>query len=165
MIFLTIGSHEPFNRLVKAVDVWAGDAGNGSAVFGQITSRARHIPEHFQYVASMEPSDYARRCSQADLIISHVGLGTIITALTFGTPALLMPRRGHLGETRNDHQVATARHLGDRPGLYIAETEDDLPALLDKLTSMGGAARSSDGLSPVADARLTGALRDFIFRE
>ena len=163
MIFLTIGSHEPFDRLVRAVDAWAGASGQGARVFGQITDRAGHIPQNFEHVAKIGPEDYTRRCTEADLIVSHVGMGTILTALSVGTPALLMPRRGHLGETRNDHQVATARHLSDRPGLHIAETEDDLPALLDRLRDGTGAA-PSDRLSPVADPQLTTALREFIFR-
>lgn len=165
MIFLTIGSHEPFDRLVRAVDAWAGASGQGGRIFGQITDRAGHVPQNFEHVAKIGPEEYTRCCSEADLIVSHVGMGTILTALSLGTPALLMPRRGHLRETRNDHQVATARHLGDRPGLTIAETEDDLPALLDRLTGQTATAQSSDHLlSPVADPRLTDALREFIFR-
>ncbi len=164
MIFLTIGSHEPFDRLVSALDSWAGTSGQGGQIFGQITSRANHIPQYFEHVATLDPDDYNRRCAEAALIVSHVGMGTILTALSTGTPALLLPRRGHLGETRNDHQLATARHLGDRRGLYIADTEDDLPDLLDSLTAKSGEAVPPEGLSPVADPRLTSALRDFIFK-
>lgn len=162
LIFLTIGSHEPFDRLVRCVDDWAGDTGGGARIFGQITVRASHMPQNFEYVATVRPAEYTRRCTEADLIVSHVGMGTILTALSVGTPALLMPRRGRLGETRNDHQIATARHLGDRPGLHIAETEGELPAMLSRLT--GEASASFDRLSAVADPRLTATLRDYIFR-
>jgi UDP-N-acetylglucosamine transferase subunit ALG13 len=38
-------------------------------------------------------------------------MGTIITVLEVGRPLLVVPRLGSLGETRNDHQVTTARRL------------------------------------------------------
>ena len=44
MIFLTIGSHEPFDRLVRYVDEWCAERGRDDAVFGQITKRAEYIP-------------------------------------------------------------------------------------------------------------------------
>lgn len=163
MIFLTIGSHEPFDRLVRALDVWAGQTGQGARVFGQITARAGHIPQHFEHVATLDPADYAARCAKAELIVSHVGMGTILTALQTGTPALLLPRKGALGETRNDHQIATAKKFIDRPGLSIVMEEADLGAALDQALAKPATA-SETRLSPVADPRLTGALRDFIFR-
>ena len=162
MIFLTIGSHEPFDRLVRAVDDWAGAHGRGGDVFGQITARATYVPRNFEYVAALDPAGYAARCAEANLIVAHAGMGTILTALQTGTPALLLPRRGDLDETRNDHQMATARKFEGRAGLHVAMDEADLPALLDRLSTEGAGAY--ERLPLVAQPRLIGALRDFIFQ-
>ena len=162
MIFLTIGSHEPFDRLVRAVDDWAGVTGQGARVFGQITARASYKPTYFDHAPTLTPSDYSARCAAAELIVSHAGMGTILTALQTGTPALLLPRKGSLGETRNDHQIATAKKFEGRQGLSVVMDEADLPAALDH--ALSGAAKSAARLAPVADPRLIGALRDFIFR-
>ena len=161
MIFLTIGSHEPFDRLVRAVDAWAGATGQGARVFGQITARAAYRPEHFDHVATLSPAEYAARCAGADLIVSHAGMGTILTALQTGTPALLLPRKGSLGETRNDHQIATARKFMGRPGLTVVMDEAGLPAALDACLAAGKT--TAERLPPVAEPRLTDAIRRFIF--
>ena len=162
MIFLTIGSHEPFDRLVRAVDTWAREGGQGARVFGQITGRAEYTPGHFDYVATLSPAEYGARCADAELIVSHAGMGTILTALQTGTPALLLPRKGALGETRNDHQIATAKKFEGRSGLTVVMDESDLPAALENC--LAGASKPVERLPSVADPRLTGALRNFIFQ-
>ena len=162
MIFLTIGSHEPFDRLVRALDAWAGASGREARVFGQITARARYIPEHFDHVATLTPAEYAAHCADARLIVSHAGMGTILTALQAGTPALLFPRRASLGETRNDHQIATAKKFYGRQGLTFVMDQAELPHALDAALASGGS--GAKPLSSVAEVRLTDAIRNFIFK-
>lgn len=163
MIFLTIGTHEPFDRLVRAVDDWAARRGTGAQIFGQITEpRAEALrPQHFPWVARLTPEDYERRFLSANLIVSHAGMGSILTALQYNKPIVVMPRRGHLHETRNDHQFTTVRELGARPGIRVAEDEAALPAALDAaLAEM--TAPSGGPIAPVAAPGFTDALRSFL---
>ena len=159
-MFVTIGSHEPFDRLIRAVDAWAGARGCGDQIFGQITDRAAYQPQHFECVGHLDPAAYGARFDAADVIISHAGMGSIITALTTPKPIVVLPRRGHLGETRNDHQYDTLKGLGEKPGLFAAMTEDDLPGLLDRVMDEG--ASTGDALGPFAQPSLTDALKSFI---
>lgn len=163
MIFLTIGTHEPFDRLVRAVDDWCAATGRGAEVFGQITDRAGYRPAHFETVDRLTPEAYRARCRDAALIVSHAGMGSIITALTYRTPIIVLPRRGHLRETRNDHQYATAQRLGSRPGIFIAMTEADLAPHLDRLAGGAEPGQTSE-IGSYADRKLTDALRELIFR-
>ena len=160
MIFLTIGTHEPFDRLVRAVDEWCAARGRAD-VFGQITDRAIYLPRHFEHVGQMAPAAYRDACERADFLVAHAGMGAIITALTLAKPIVVMPRRGHLGETRNDHQFATAAKLGAKPGIHVAETEAELPAVLDRLAAGAGAA-AAPAIGPFAEERLIFALRGLI---
>ncbi len=160
MIFLTIGTHEPFDRLVRAVDEWCAARGRAD-VFGQITDRAIYLPRHFEHVGQMAPTAYRDACEGANFLIAHAGMGAIITALTLAKPIAVMPRRGHLGETRNDHQFATAAKLGTKPGIHVAETEAELPAVLDRLAAGAGAA-AVPALGEFAEERLISALRRLI---
>jgi UDP-N-acetylglucosamine transferase subunit ALG13 len=163
LIFLTIGTHEPFERLVRAVDDWCASRGTGPQVFGQITEPkpgAWH-PQHFDWVARLAPQEYEQRFAAARLIVSHAGMGSILTALQHAKPIVVMPRRGHLHETRNDHQFATVGRLGDRPGIHIAEDEIQLGPVLDRVLA------ESSGLQAVpipalADSQFTDALRAFL---
>jgi UDP-N-acetylglucosamine transferase subunit ALG13 len=161
VIFLTVGTHEPFDRLVRAVDEWAKERGFGKHVFGQVTNNATYFPTAFEWVANLEPSDFHDRCVAADFVVSHAGMGTIINVLSIGKPIVVLPRRGHLGETRNDHQQATALRLSRRPGLHVAMSDEDLPQLLDDVVSDNGM-HADRPISRFADEQLISAIRSFI---
>jgi UDP-N-acetylglucosamine transferase subunit ALG13 len=160
VIFLTIGTHEPFDRLVKAVDEWCLTTGNRE-VFGQITDKGVYRPTCFEWVGRIEPETFEKKCAQADFLIAHAGMGSIITAMTLAKPIVVLPRRGHLSETRNDHQFATARKLQGKPGIFVAMSEAELPAVLDELVACRGAVHTRT-IGPFAEERLIDTLRNFI---
>ena len=162
MIFLTIGTHEPFPRLVRAVDAWCAASGHGGDLFGQITDQgaAAYTPGNFKWVGRLTPQEYGDRISRADLIISHAGMGSIITALSMQKPIVILPRRGHLRETRNDHQFATMERFAGRPGIFAARDEHELPGLL--AGAADGDATEMGKLSQFGDGQLIEALRTFI---
>ena len=114
MILLTIGSHEPFDRLVETIDTWCTTRDCGNRVFGQITEHAGYVPSSFQTVAMLDPIEYRERCQTAELIVSHAGMGSIITAMSLGKPILVMPRRG---PSRRDEKRPSVRngHAIPRP--------------------------------------------------
>lgn len=161
MIFLTVGTQLPFDRLVKALDSWAGARGR-SDIFGQIADPGPegYRPKNFPFTANVPPADFQQRCRDAALIVAHAGMGSLITAMTFGKPILVMPRRGHLNEHRNDHQFATAEKLGNRPGVAVALDEAELAAKLDAMAAEGTA--DAAGLPPFADEKLIAAVRSAI---
>lgn len=162
MIFLTIGTQGPFDRLVQAVDAWCKAKGRGAEIFGQIARpKPGSEPEHFDWVERLAPAEFNRRFAEASLIISHAGMGTIISALQAGKQIVVMPRRFDLGEHRNDHQVATVKQLGTRPGIFVARDETELEARIDQALA---ATHSTDTqkLSKFADPRFTSALRKLI---
>lgn len=130
MIFLTVGSSDPFDRIVRAVDEWAASRGR-TDVFAQI-GRAQYEPRHIEAVPFLSPSEFRERVRAARLLVAHAGMGSIITALEAGRPIIVMPKRARLGEHRNDHQVATAKRLGQRPGITVAWDEKDLLTKLDR---------------------------------
>ncbi len=131
MIFLTVGAQMPFDRLVRAVDAWAARAGNGS-IFAQI-GRGGYRPAHLRHVEFLEPRAFRNAFNAATAIVAHAGMGTIINALELGKPILVMPRRGDLAETRNDHQLATARRFRELGLVEVAFDETELPDRLDQV--------------------------------
>lgn len=163
MIFLTIGTHEPFDRLVRAVDDWCLATGRQKTLFGQITEprAGGYAPQHFRWVARLSPEDYADQVARADLLVSHAGMGSILTALHLGKPIVIMPRRGHLRETRNDHQFTTVQRLGHRPGIHVATDETELPAVLEHAIAHL-ADPAGERIPPLADAAFTDMLRTFL---
>jgi UDP-N-acetylglucosamine transferase subunit ALG13 len=158
VIFVTVGTDGPFDRLVRAVDCWAGETGR-TGVYAQI-GRSRLEPSHIQYVQFLEPPEFAERFRSASIVVSHAGMGTILTALHHGKPVLVMPRRASLGEQRNEHQLATARHLLELGKVRVAFDEQELRAQLDRLDDVSACAT----IGAYAQPELIGAIRSFIHR-
>jgi len=128
VIFLTVGTQLPFDRLVEAVATWSRRHADRT-VFAQIGASALRPP--FESVATLSGPDYARVFEQAEVVVAHVGIGTVLDGLRLRKPLICMPRDHARGEHRNDHQFATARHLSTKVFLALAWTESDVPALLD----------------------------------
>lgn len=158
MIFLTIGSMFPFDRLVRAMDAWAAEAGAGEDVFAQIGAGA-YEPAHMRWVRRLDRAAYAGAMAEARLIVAHAGVGSVVTAGEMGKPIVVMPRRAALGEHTSDHQVETVSWLRGKPGLVVADTEADLPA---RIAEAAAAAGAGARLSNTADSGLIERLRLFI---
>jgi UDP-N-acetylglucosamine transferase subunit ALG13 len=156
VIFVTVGSSMAFDRLVRAVDEWAGLHGR-TDVFAQI-GQSDYQPKHIKVAQFMDPPEFRELVRSANLIVAHAGMGSIITALELGKPIVVMPRREHLGETRSDHQVATARHFERQPNIIVAYDETELPAKIDRAETLPLTNQGLPGASP----RLISTVRDFI---
>ena len=152
MIFVTVGAQMPFDRLVRAVDDWAGKRGRRD-VFAQVGPTS-FCPANIPYAKFLEPPDFDSKVREASVIVAHAGMGSILTALEVGKPILIMPRRGDLKETRNDHQVATARRFQGRTAVAFDETE--LAQRLDEIDSLSAASRISSRASDLLAQSLLG---------
>ena len=157
MIFITVGTDMPFDRLIKAVDGWAKER-NRTDVFAQIGEGA-WTPEFIDSVPFLSPSEFATRCRESSVIVAHAGMGTILSSLHAGKPLLVMPRRASLGEQRNEHQLATARHMEGEGKVTVAFDEEDLVKRLDSLEDLS----SKPAIGPYASDELVQGLRNFIF--
>ena len=163
-IFLTVGTQLPFDRLVRAVDIWAAD--RHDYIFGQIAEPGPvgHVPRNFDWVPHLDPESFRKRFAAADLIVAHAGMGSLISALVARKPIVIVPRRTTLGEQRNDHQLATARRFGGRPGVTACMEATEIGPALDRLTS-GPLDVADKPISREADLDLVDTLRVFIWHE
>ncbi|MCX8495495.1 MAG: glycosyltransferase [Akkermansiaceae bacterium] len=158
MIFITVGTDQPFDRLVKVVDHWVRRTGRADVV-AQI-GKGGWRPESMRAVEFIEPPEFTRYLLQADVVISHAGMGTILSALHHGKPLLVMPKLASLGEHRNDHQTATARKMMAIHGVNVAFNEVELARNLDHLSEL----EAPHKIGHSASESLLAGLRDFIFR-
>lgn len=131
MIFVTVGAQLPFDRLIKAVDVWAGQH-RDTEVFAQ-TGKGKYRPVYIEYSEFLSPAEFDSRVDAADFLIGHAGMGTIITAIEYAKPLLVMPRDAALGEHRNNHQMDTVKHFAPRQHFNIAYNEKDVGGQIDIL--------------------------------
>ena len=157
MIFVTVGTDQPFDRMLRVIDAWARE-NNRRDVFAQVGVGAWK-PHFIESVEFLEPREFKRRFNEASLIISHAGMGTILSALLHGKPILVMPKRASLGEHRNEHQLATARRMMETGNVNVAFDERELRQRLDGLDELV----PCDKISPFATGSIIQGLRDFIF--
>lgn len=159
MIFATVGTQLPFDRLLLALDTWAA-LHRHVPVIAQ-TGRSSRTYAHLQTCAHLDQSAFAATLAAARVVVAHAGMGTILTALDLGKPLILMPRRVALGEHRNDHQQDTAAEMARLPAVTVVETSEALCVALNRAI----AAPAAPGAPGVAAAPrpLIEAVRSFIW--
>nr|WP_200354839.1 glycosyltransferase [Pelagicoccus mobilis] len=155
-IFVTVGSDVPFDRLLKAMDEWADSTKLKVEIFAQV-GNSDYSPQYFEYTKFLTPSEFKTRLSNCDYVVAHTGMGTILSALRQQKPILTLPRHGSLGETRNDHQIATANHLLELGIIEVAFDETELKQKLEKLSKNA----SSSDIPQWASNELTKKLNSF----
>jgi UDP-N-acetylglucosamine transferase subunit ALG13 len=156
MIFVTVGTQLPFDRLIRSMDGWA--KATHANVFAQVGPASSYKPEYIRTRADMSPEEFDEAMDEAHIIVAHAGMGTILSGLERGKPVIIMPRRAIHGEHRNDHQLATAAKLAHLGGLHVAEDEQALLRLLSDLALL----KNGPALASAASQGLITAIREFI---
>ena len=134
MIFLTVGTVLPFDRLVRAVDQAIEMGLITAPVFAQIGCTGLR-PRHMEWTPALGKSDFDRKIAEATFVIGHAGMGSMMIALERRKRLLVMPRRRRYGEHVNDHQVASARRFAELGCVLAAYDSDELPARLREIES------------------------------
>jgi len=140
VIFVTVGTQLPFDRLIRFIDDIAPDL--TEPVFAQ-TGASTYVPRNIEWAAMVSAKEFSDLMAKVSVIVAHAGIGTIISAQRDIKPLILMPRLASQNEHRNDHQVATVKSLKGRSGIYIANTQDELRALLTSKLAAPDALQSS----------------------
>lgn len=127
MIFATIGTQLPFDRLISMLDELAPLL--GEEVVAQVNHGSYH-PRNIKTVDFLSPDEFSQLFSQARLVIAHAGMGTILSALQQQKPIIIFPRIAALGEHRNEHQMSTAIKMREQGWCYVATGQEELKSLL-----------------------------------
>jgi UDP-N-acetylglucosamine transferase subunit ALG13 len=156
MIFVTVGHQTPYDRLIRLVDQWA-DQNRRHDLFAQV-GRATYRPRYFLFEEFLSPAEFDRHLRDCTAVVGHAGTGSIIQSLLMGKPMLVLPRLSRLYETRNDHQVGTARHFAAAGQILMAENDDDFVRQLGAVESF--CPRSVIGKA--ASPQLISEIRQFV---
>ncbi len=132
MIFLTVGTQFPFDRLVRAIDKVIGENGFEEKIFAQVGC-STYCPHNFESLPSLEKEIFDKYINEASAIIAHAGMGTIIASLEHNKPLLVMPRLKKYGEVVNDHQMAIAKKFEQLGHILVAQTEKELAEKIKQL--------------------------------
>ncbi len=155
MIFVTVGTQLPFDRMIAMIDDLAAEL--SLEVFAQ-TADPTASYTHIKHAPFLTPDEYDDIIGRTTVLVGHAGIGTILTAKRVEKPVIVMPRKASLGEHRNEHQLATARHLEGHEGVYVAHDRARLATLLQTPDLTPASFRDTP-----EKTRLQTYLRDFVY--
>jgi len=125
MLFLTVGTHEQqFNRLLEAIDTLVETGRIQDEVFAQI-GYCTYTPRHYEATTMMPYKQMQTYLHDADVVVSHGGPSTFMSAMAFGKVPVVVPRMEKYGEHVNDHQVDFVKAVYERYGSIIPVYEID----------------------------------------
>lgn len=127
MIFVTIGTQAPFDRFIKIIDEIAPQL--DEEIVAQVYMSGVEV-KNIRTINFLAPDEFNGLFKKARLIVSHAGMGTILSALQQQKPIIIFPRIAALGEHRNEHQLATAQKFKELGNVYVAMNEEELKILL-----------------------------------
>lgn len=154
MIFVTIGTQAPFDRFIKAIDKIAANI--NEEIIAQ-TYKSEYQTKNIKTVDFLAPDEFNKLFNDARMIVSHAGMGTIISAMQQEKPIIIFPRIAALGEHRNEHQMATAKKMKELGYVHVAFDEKELKRLL-----LSDNIKCLHKLSDSASQSLIDSISDFI---
>lgn len=147
MILVVTGTEQfAFDRLVRHVDELRGKGKILDDVFMQLGS-CQYVPRHCHSTRFLDFSDLSKRVDSADMVIAHAGAGTTLLCVERGKRLILVPRRKHLSEHVDDHQVPFARMMAELGVAHLVFDVADLESAIDSLrhcAARPGAPRRDD---------------------
>ncbi|MCB1000457.1 MAG: hypothetical protein KDB40_14265 [Acidimicrobiales bacterium] len=121
-VFVTVGTFAyPFDRLLRRVrevvpSEWTLVVQHGAS--DPVPGADNH--------ATLGYDAIRRELGRASVVVAHLGVGTLMTALAVGTPIVAVPRRRAHGEVVDDHQVELLERLRSTRGVTVVAEVDDL---------------------------------------
>lgn len=105
LIFVTLGTQDkPFSRLLEAVEKAISDGFINEEVVVQ-AGFTKYKSDKMKIFDLIGQEEFSAFMNQADLLITHGGVGSIITGLNLGKKVIAAPRLAQYGEHVNDHQL------------------------------------------------------------
>lgn len=123
MIVVTVGTNEqPFERLVGAA---AGLRPLRGELIVQFGSSAR-TSGYGSWVDFLPFDELERLMSEADAVVCHAGVGSILLAHRCGHRPVVVPRVAGNDEAVDDHQIPFAQRMADAGLVTLVMDTDEL---------------------------------------
>lgn len=107
MIFVILGTHElEFKRLLEYLEKMNI---NEDVV---IQSGNTHFTSNkYKIIPFLDPNEFKNYIEKSDLVITHGGVGSILTGLRYKKKVITMPRLSKYKEHNDDHQLEICNKL------------------------------------------------------
>jgi len=139
VIFVTLGTHQqPFDR---ALDLVSALPRPDALLVQHGATQARPSLPGIEWLDYLDWEPLTARMRDAEVVITHAGVGSAVTAIRAGKKPVLLPRLARYGEHVDDHQLELAERLaefdlavvcgpGERLEVPVAEARTGIPRSL-----------------------------------
>lgn len=132
MILILLGTQDkPFNRLLEAVDKAINDGYIKEEVIAQI-GFTKYKSKNIKTFELIPKEEYENIIGRADLIITHAGVGSILTGLNKNKKVIAAARLKEYGEHTNNHQLQILNELYKKGYILRLDDFNDLPKVLEE---------------------------------
>lgn len=122
MIFVTLGTQAyPFDRLLRGLEGLDEElvVQGGASTFR---------PDGATWFDFLDFSQLVEHVLAARVVVSHAGVGSVMTAVTEGKRPVVVPRLARYGEAVDDHQLPFARRIDGAGLVRLVEDPAELAA-------------------------------------
>ena len=122
MIFVTVGTQDkPFTRLLEAIEKAIEDKSIEDEVIVQ-AGYTKYESKKMKVLEYIPFDKFGEYIENADVIITHGGVGSIVSAVKKGKKVVAVARLAEFGEHTNDHQLQVIEKMS-KDG-YIIDGND-----------------------------------------
>jgi UDP-N-acetylglucosamine transferase subunit ALG13 len=133
-VVVSVGTDShPFDRLIRAVEGWIDTRSDCRPVDLWVQHGHSGAPTRGTAVSTVGRQELFDRFVTADVLVTQVGPGTILDANALGRRPIVVPRRHHLGEHVDDHQVTFGRFMHEQGGALLAMETHDIHVLMTRM--------------------------------
>lgn len=126
MILVTLGSQDkPFTRLLKAIDEEIEKGNIKEEVIVQAGySKNKYETKNMVMLDLIDREEFAKLVGECNLLITHGGIGSILTGLKADKKVIACPRLSKYKEHVNNHQVQIISKFSEA-GYILSYNEND----------------------------------------
>lgn len=131
-IFVPLGTQKfPFERIIRAINsLIEKNLYKEDEILMQ--SMLFPITPQFKHVNMIANKDFNCYMSKAEIIITHSGVNSIISAMSLNKPLIICPRLKKFGEHVDNHQDEIATLMQDKYDVIVCRDMKDLEDLIIK---------------------------------
>lgn len=129
---MTLGTQKfQLNRLLRQMDECIEKGLVNEEVVAQV-GNSDYKPQNYKFDSFYDKSHFNECIQKSRIVITHSGVGSIITALQYKKPVIVFPRLKRYNEHVDDHQLDIARAFAQKGYILCCNDNDRLIDLIER---------------------------------
>ena len=133
MIFVTLGTQDKsFKRLLDSIEKEIEKGNIKDKVIVQ-AGYTKYNSKNMRIFDLLDKDDFDKYIKECDLLITHGGVGSILTGLKNNKKVIACPRLSKYNEHMNDHQIQIIERFTESGYILPYNENDDLGSIIKKI--------------------------------